>query len=107
MMDPPIFAALADPIRRSLLMNLTENSPLTATQLAQDYPITRQGILKHLQILEKASLVVVNQRGREKRYSLTPAPLREVDQWIDDIGATWDQRLLRLKAFIEDGPGGE
>jgi DNA-binding transcriptional ArsR family regulator len=106
-MDAPIFAALADPIRRSLLVNLAENSPLTATQLAQDYPITRQGILKHLQILEKASLVVVNQRGREKRYSLTPAPLREVDQWIRDIGATWDERLLRLKAFIEDDPGEE
>ena len=107
MVDAPIFAALADPIRRSLLVNLAENSPMTATQLAQDYPITRQGILKHLQILEKAGLVVVHQRGREKRYSLTPEPLREVDQWIRDIGATWDERLLRLKAFIEDGPGEE
>ena len=106
-MDTPIFAALADPIRRSLLVNLAEHSPMTATQLAQEYPITRQGILKHLQILERASLVAVNQRGREKRYSLTPAPLSEVDRWIQDIGATWDQRLLRLKAFIEDGPAGE
>ena len=105
-MDTPIFAALADPIRRNLLVNLAEHSPLTATQLARDYTITRQGILKHLQILEHASLVTVYKQGREKRYSLTPAPLREVDQWIDEVSAIWDKRLLRLKAFIEEGPAG-
>ena len=106
-MDTPVFAALAHPIRRNLMVNLAEHSPLTATQLARDYRMTRQGILKHLQILEQASLVVVNQKGREKRFSLTPAPLSEVDQWIKDIGAIWDERLLRLKAFVEDGPAGE
>ena len=106
-MDTPVFAALAHPIRRNLMVNLAEHSPLTATQLAREYPVTRQDILKHLQILEHASLVVVNQKGREKRYSLTPAPLSEVDQWIRDIGAVWDARLLRLKAFVEDGPAGK
>jgi DNA-binding transcriptional ArsR family regulator len=106
-MDTPVFAALAHPIRRNLMVNLAEHSPLTATQLAREYPVTRQDILKHLQILEHASLVVVNKKGREKRYSLTPAPLSEVDQWIRDIGAIWDERLLRLKAFIEEESGEE
>ena len=101
MMDAPIFAALADPVRRSLLANLAENSPRTATQLAEEYPITRQGILKHLHILEDARLVAVHQRGREKRYTLTPEPLGELEQWIKEIGAKWDDRLLRLKAFLE------
>jgi DNA-binding transcriptional ArsR family regulator len=101
--DAPIFAALADPMRRSLLLKLAENSPRTATQLAQEYPITRQGILKHLQILEEAGLVAAHQKGREKRYSLTPEPLSELEQWIKDISAIWDARLMRLKKFIEDG----
>jgi DNA-binding transcriptional ArsR family regulator len=105
--DTPVFAALADPVRRSLMVNLAAHSPKTATQLAQDYPITRQGVLKHLRILQRASLVTVYQKGREKRYSLTPAPLREVDQWIEAVSATWDARLLRLKAFIEEGPAEE
>ncbi|MBC8074628.1 MAG: winged helix-turn-helix transcriptional regulator [Chloroflexales bacterium] len=100
-MSAPIFAALADPVRRSLLTNLAEHSPKTATQLAQEYPITRQGILKHLAILEAASLVAVQQKGREKRYTLTPEPLGELEQWIKDIGAIWDARLLRLKALVE------
>ena len=101
-MHAPVFAALADPMRRSLLTNLAEYSPRTATQLAEEYPITRQGILKHLRVLEEAGLVAVYQEGREKRYFLTPEPLDELELWIKEISAKWDQRLLRLKAFVEN-----
>lgn len=89
-------------MRRKLLLNLAEHSPRTATQLAGEYPITRQGILKHLRILEEAGLVTVYKRGREKRYTLTPEPLNELDEWIKELNAKWDQRLLRLKLFIEN-----
>ncbi len=106
-MNAPIFAALADPTRRSLLVNLAEHSPRTATQLAHDYPITRQGILKHLNILEEAGLVEVHQQGREKRYTLTPEPLDELEQWIEELGAKWDARLLRLKDYLENEESGE
>lgn len=96
-----LFIALADPMRRNLLANLAEHSPKTATQLAEDYPVTRQGILKHLTVLEHAGLVAIHQVGREKRYSLTPEPLKELEQWIEDIGAKWEERLLRLKTWLE------
>lgn len=99
--DTPVFTALADPMRRKLLLTLVENSPRTATQLAEDYPITRQGILKHLDILEAAGLVTVQQKGREKRYTPALAPLSELEQWIQDISARWDERLLRLKTILE------
>ncbi len=102
----PVFAALAGPMRRSLLVNLAEHSPRTATQLAASYRrITRQGILKHLNVLEEAGLVAVYQRGREKRYTLTPESLGSVDQWIRDLNTKWDARLLRLKAFVENDEG--
>ena len=107
MIDAPIFTALADPLRRNLLLNLAEHSPRTATQLKADYEITRQGILKHLQILQEAGLVTVRQQGREKQFSLRPEPLSEVNEWIKSLSAKWDDRLLRLKAFIEsDETGG-
>ena len=105
--EQPIFAALADPVRRSLLMNLAGQSPRTATELAREYPITRQGILKHLAILEAAGLVAVHQEGREKLYSLTPAPLSELEQWVGELSARWDERLGRLKAWIEHGDSEE
>lgn len=97
----PLFTALADPIRRDLLIKLAQSSPKTATQLAQEYPITRQGILKHLNVLEDAGLVTIYQRGRDKRYTLTPEPLGELEQWIKIIGTLWDERLLRLKLLLE------
>ena len=100
-MPQPVFAALADPVRRRLLEDLAEHSPRTATQLAKDYPQTRQGILKHLNMLEDAGLVTVYQAGREKRYSLTPAPLTELDRWMAALNAKWDARLARLKALVE------
>jgi DNA-binding transcriptional ArsR family regulator len=102
-----VFAALADPMRRKLLVKLAETSPKTATQLAQEYPITRQGILKHLTILEAAGLVAVHQEGRDKRYTLTPEPLSELEQWMNTISAIWDERLVRLKTLLEQGQAEE
>ena len=96
-----VFAALADSTRRKLLSTLAEGTPKTATQLAEGFPITRQGILKHLDILEDAGLVHVQPKGREKRYSLLPEPLHSVSSWIAAIGAKWDERLQRLKDLIE------
>lgn len=106
MTDAPIFHALADPMRRNLLINLAENSPKTATQLAEEFPITRQGILKHLNILEDAGLVAVHQIGREKRYALTPEPLNELESWLKKLNAKWDERLLRLKIMLETEDNG-
>ncbi len=97
-----IFAALADSTRRDLIFKLAESSPKTATQLAHEFTISRQGIIKHLDLLAKAGLVQSQHLGRETRYSLTPEPLNNVNEWIERIGAVWDARLLRLKAFVEN-----
>lgn len=100
-MNALLFAALADPMRRHLLATLAEQGPKTATQLATASPITRQAILKHLTLLAEAGLVTVHQQGREKRYTLTPEPLTEVEQWIKAISTQWETRLLRLKTLLE------
>jgi DNA-binding transcriptional ArsR family regulator len=97
-----VFSALADTTRRRLLSNLAESSPKTATQLAQEFPITRQGIMKHLNLLVEAGLVQTQAQGREKRYSFTSKPLRGVSEWIEAIGAKWDERLQRLKTMVEE-----
>lgn len=102
-----VFAALADSTRRTLLTTLAEGTPKTATQLARDFPITRQGIIKHLDLLADAGLVQAKAQGREKRYSLSPEPLQSVSAWIEAIGAQWDERLLRLKNFVENDAAGK
>jgi predicted transcriptional regulator len=98
-----VFAALGDSTRRELLTTLAQNSPKTATQLAQEFPrpISRQGIIKHLDLLAAAGLVQTQTKGREKRYWFTPQPLDTVSAWIASVGAIWDARLQRLKDYVE------
>jgi len=97
-----VFIALADATRRQLLTTLAQNSPKTATQLAHEFPITRQGIVKHLRVLADAGLVQTQIEGREKRYTFNPETLFTASAWIETIGKWWDERLQQLKDFVED-----
>jgi DNA-binding transcriptional ArsR family regulator len=100
--DVSIFTALADPTRRQLLLDLAKDSPKTATQLAHVYPISRPGIIKHLNILEGAGLVKIYQKGRDKGYVLTPEPLGELEMWLQEINTVWVSRLSQLKTLLEN-----
>jgi predicted transcriptional regulator len=100
--EDQVFNALADATRRRLLTRLAQSSPKTATQLAREFPISRQGILKHLDRLSQAGLVQVQRSGREKRYVFDPESLQAASAWIETIGKLWDERLQRLKNFVED-----
>lgn len=99
MTDPldPLFDALADPTRRSLLLRLVREGPDTASHLATDLPVTRQAVVKHLQGLVEAGLAAPERRGREVRYRATPQPLVEAVRWLVAAGADWDQRVDRLE----------
>ena len=100
-----VFAALADPTRRMLIEKLTDEGAKTATQLADELPITRQGVTKHLKLLADAGLVRVHQRGRDKYYYLNPEPLADATSWIGAIAARWDERLAALSDLLESDEG--
>jgi DNA-binding transcriptional ArsR family regulator len=104
--DPadPIFAALADPTRRRVILGLSERGPATATALARDLPVTRQAVAKHLAALQEAGLVTGERVGREHRYRLTPAPLADAVSWMTAVGAQWEQRLDRLRSLVQRRP---
>ncbi len=101
MKDLTIFMALADPTRRQILLDLAKDSPKTATEFAKVYPISRPGIIKHLNILEEAGLVKIYQKGRDKRYVFTPEPLNELQSWLEEINTVWLGNLLRIKDLVE------
>jgi DNA-binding transcriptional ArsR family regulator len=91
-----VFSALSDPTRRQVVELLSRQSSVTASELAQELPITRQAIAKHLATLAEAGLVSAAHQGRETRYRLTPEPLTGAVQWMATAGARWDDRLARL-----------
>ena len=95
-----VFAALADPTRRLFIEKLSAEGAKTATELARDVPISRQGVSKHLRILAKAELVTIQQVGREKQYLLTPKPLDETVSWVTAVSQQWDNRLKALFDYL-------
>ena len=98
-----VFRALADPTRRSLLDELFEQDGQTLSALEQRCPMTRFGVMKHLQQLEDAGLVVTRRRGRQKLHYLNPVPIRLVhDRWVSKYAERWVAALSELKHDLED-----
>lgn len=98
-----VFAALADPTRRSLVERLAGGGTATASALAGELPISRQAVAKHLGALGRARLVRSKRVGRETRYSLDPAPLTAAAEWIARVGGEWDGRLADLERLMSAG----
>jgi len=91
-----VFAALSDGTRRQILEWMDGGAPLTATDLAQRLPISRQAVTKHLKELEGATLLTSEKAGREKRYTATGQGLETATEWLTDRSRAWDDRLKRL-----------
>ena len=99
----PVFKALADPTRRSLLDELFRRDGQTLSELAERFDMTRFGVMKHLRQLEEAGLVVTRRRGREKLHFLNPVPIRQVhDRWVSKYAEPWAAGLSELKAHLEE-----
>lgn len=95
-----VFVALADPTRRSLVRSVATEGPVTATELAQRLPISRQAVAKHLGALRDAGLVQAERAGRETRYRLTPEPFDAAAAWMAEVGGQWDRRLGALQRHV-------
>jgi DNA-binding transcriptional ArsR family regulator len=95
-----VFGALADPTRRSLLVAISHQPSMTATELAAELPITRQAVLKHLTSLADAGLLDRERSGREVHYRVTPEPLSDAVSWMAEVGGQWDERLATLQLAL-------
>ncbi|HEY1603638.1 MAG TPA: metalloregulator ArsR/SmtB family transcription factor [Pirellulales bacterium] len=97
----PLFAALGDEVRLTLLGKLCDGKPLSITQLSQGSTITRQAITKHLRVLQGTGLVRGVRQGRESLFQLQPKPLQDASDSLSLISQHWDDALARLKSFVE------
>lgn len=82
------------------MVALSRGGPVSATRLAEEIPISRQAIAKHLEALQQAGLVSSERVGRETKYSLTPEPMSEALDWMAEVGTEWDKRMARLRDLI-------
>ena len=98
-----LFHALADATRRRLLSQLALG-PAKVTDLARPFRISLPAVSKHLRILEDAGLISRSIDGRIHRLTLTGAPLREVETWLDPFRGYWEQTLTALGKDLRQHP---
>ncbi|QDP94685.1 winged helix-turn-helix transcriptional regulator [Microlunatus elymi] len=96
-----VFAALADDTRWAILSRLGEG-PASASALAREFPVSRQAIVRHLDVLQAVGLVEAEQRGREVIHRALGGRLDELARDLEQIARTWDRRLARIKELAED-----
>jgi len=96
-----VFAALANPVRREILMRLRP-APLGVSELARRFDIGRPAVSEHLQVLRRAGLIREEPRGRERYYHLDPRPLSEVEGWLEAFTRYWKQRLKALEEVLAE-----
>ena len=92
---------MSDPTRRRIL-ELLGDRPATISELAEPFGITLNGVKKHIAILEQAELVTTEKVGRARECRLGPAALRDAMRWIEDYQRSWERRLDRFAAHVEE-----
>jgi DNA-binding transcriptional ArsR family regulator len=94
------FAALADPTRRAILARLASGET-SVSELAEPFDMTMPAVTKHLNVLERAGLIV---RGRDAQFrpcKLKAEPLKQAASWLDEYRQHWEQRLDRLDDYLK------
>lgn len=101
-----IFRALADPIRRGILVNLSDGEQ-NVSQLTDTFDVSQPAISRHLKTLGSAGLIEKEKRGREQFVRVNPARVEQAAAWINKYSAFWRHhfdevdRILKLRK----GPG--
>lgn len=95
-----VFAALADPSRCAIYEQLLIHGATSATVLAGGAAISRQAIVKHLQVLESAGLAASERRGREVVYVPAGSGIADLAAWLDRTATRWQRRTNKLAANV-------
>lgn len=99
-----VFAALSDPTRRGLYEQLLESpTGFTATELALNATVSRQAIVKHLQVLSLAQLATSHREGREVRYFAASSAAASASTWLNERAVAWDRRVEELERRVHLG----
>ena len=96
-----MFAALGDATRLALVSRLSDGRARSIAQLTGGLGLSRQGISKHLRVLERVGIVSSRRVGRESRYTYVPAPIDRARTYLQTVSTQWDDALARLRTLVE------
>jgi len=97
-----VWKALSDPTRRSIL-DLLRRGSKTTTEIVEAFPdMTRFAVMKHVDVLRDAGLVITRSEGRRRVNSLNAVPIRRIyERWMSPFSELWSSTLLRLRDDLE------
>jgi predicted transcriptional regulator len=100
-----VFQALAHESRRRMLDIIKKEPGIGVGELANEFDVTRIAVMKHLAVLEKASLVTSERDGRTRKLYFNAAPIQMIhDRWTTEYSAYWAGQLTRIK-YLADARG--
>ena len=98
-----VFHALADPTRRRIVAVLVRG-PASVSRLAEPLDMTLSAVMQHLQVLTDSGLVTTTKVGRVRTCAIQAGALRRAEEWLGGQRTTWERRLDRLDALLDE-PG--
>src|SRR6188472_3949048 len=104
----PIWKALSDETRRTIL-DFLRSGPKPTTAIVEQFPdLSRFAVMKHLDVLRQAALVLTREEGRQRINSLNAVPIRMIyERWVSNYEGAWANALLRVKEASERGSAGQ
>jgi len=96
------FAALAEPTRRNILELLANSGQMSASEIYSKFTTSSPAISQHLKVLKDADLVYVEKRAQQRIYSINPAKISEIEEWIKKLTKQWEGRFNRLDKLLEN-----
>ncbi len=99
------FELLAEPTRRQIVSLLRER-PRVVGELVSQLGVSQPGVSKHLRVLREGGLVRVRPDAQRRWYELNPAPLAELDAWLEPYRVLWAERVDALEQHLEEGDSG-
>jgi len=98
-----IFGSLADATRRDILKRVARKE-LSVGEVAAPYRLSLAAVSKHLQVLEKAKLIIKRRRGKQQVVLLAPAGIKDAATVMKQYEAMWQQRFDNLEDFLRKNP---
>jgi DNA-binding transcriptional ArsR family regulator len=96
-----VFDALAEPTRRKILEMLARRGQLSATEIYDQFPVSRPAISQHLKVLREANLVKVEKRAQQRLYRVNPEAVLELEAWARGLTQIWEQRFDALDELLK------
>jgi len=96
-----VYQAISDPVRREIITLLAEK-PRNLNAVANEFPISRPAISKHIKILTECGLIHIRVEGRERFCEAKLESLGEVSEWTNQFKRFWTNKLNALEMHLKN-----